>query len=159
VTKSGGKIYGDIYCDGDVTLSSIGVYGDIICGGNITINGATVASGNMFAGGTINLSNLDATGNVIYAKQKIISRANMNAIVFCGGDIEFYGGGWDVNGAVITKNNMSNSGWWDIIYNSSSVAAKLANIEGTFFDSGGGGATLDSGVFQGQSISAKGRVN
>ena len=115
--------------------------------------------GNLFAGGTINLSGLNATGDVVYAKQKIISSANISAIVFSGGDIVFNAGGWDINGVAIVKNNLSNTGWWDVIYNANDVAAKLANIKGTFFDPGGGGAALDSSVFQTQSITAKGRVN
>jgi Tfp pilus assembly protein PilX len=159
VTKTGGNVYGNIYCDGNVTLSNIGVYGSIICGGNITINGATTCGGNMFAGGTIDLSGLNATGDVIYAKEKIISRAHISAIVFSGGNIEVFAGGWIFTGAVITKNNFSNTGWWNINYSANDIAAKLANIKGTFFDTGGGGTALDGTVFQGQSITAKGRVN
>jgi cytoskeletal protein CcmA (bactofilin family) len=161
VTIQGGDIYGNIYCDGSVTLSSISVHGSVISNGNVTINGAT-ALGNLFASGTINLSHLSASGNVIYSKTKIVTSSTLSAIVFSGGDIEFVSGSGSVNGVVIAKNNVTLSNAWpSITYNADDVAEKLAAIKGTFFDSGGGGsaAALDSSVFQGQSITALGRIN
>ncbi len=158
ITKTGGNIFGNIYCDGNVTLSQIGIHGSIICGGDVTIQGAT-ALGNVFANGTIRLSNMSASGNVIYSKTKIVTTATLSAIVFSGGDIEFGSGTGNVTGAVISKGNCTISGWPTINYNANDIAAKLANIKGTFFDPGGGAATLDADVFQGQSITAKGRVN
>ena len=46
ISKTGGDIYGNVYCDGDVTLSSISVKGSIISNGNVAIDGAT-ALGNI----------------------------------------------------------------------------------------------------------------
>ncbi|NLT97952.1 MAG: hypothetical protein GXW96_07380 [Christensenellaceae bacterium] len=156
--KTGGDIYGNIYCDGDVTLSSISVQGSIISNGNVTINGAT-ALGNIFATGTINLSQMGASGNVIYSKTKIVTSATISAIVFSGGDIQINSGSGSITGAVIAKGNCTNSGWPTIHYSASDIASKLANLKGTFFDPGGGSAALDASVFQGQSITAIGRIN
>ena len=157
-TKTGGDIYGNVYCDGNVSLSNISVKGSVICNGNVTVNGAT-ALGNMFATGTINLSQMSATGNVIYSKTKIVSSATINAIVFCGGDIQINSGSGSITGAVIAKGNCTSSGWPQIYYNAADIASKLANIKDTFFDSGGGSAAVDSSIFSNQSITAKGRVN
>lgn len=156
--KTGGDIYGNVYCDGDVTLSSISVKGSIISNGNVTIDGAT-ALGNIFATGTINLSHLSASGNVIYSKTKIVTSATISAIVFSGGDIQINSGSGSITGAVIVKENCTTSGWPQINYSASDIAEKLANIKGTFFDPGGGSAALDTNVFQGQSITAIGRIN
>ena len=84
----------------------------------------------------------------------------MSAIVFSGGDVVFTSG-CSVDGAVIAANKMyfSSGGWCTINYNATNVANKYENLKGTFFRSSSGSSTLDSTIFQGQSITAKGRVN
>jgi cytoskeletal protein CcmA (bactofilin family) len=160
VALHNGDYYGNIYCDGNVTIYSASLHGSIICNGSITVNGAT-ALGNMFATGPITLSQLGATGNVIYSKSKVsFGGATINAIIFSGGDVVITSGG-GVNGAIIAKNNMyfSPSGWITDNYDAASVAAKYEALKGTFFRPGGGTASLDTSVFQGQSITAIGRIN
>lgn len=164
ISITSGKIFGNIYSDGSVSLSSVPVYGTVICKGDITVQGGAI-NNNMFAEGTISLSQVTVTADVVYSKTKIVSSATVLAIMFSGGDIEFNAGvGGGNRGVVIAKGDLNNksSAWPGIYYDAAEVAAKLNNIKGTFFDtggSGGGSATLDGSIFQSQSITAKGRVN
>ena len=156
-----GSYNGDIYCDGNVTLHNASINGSIFSKKNITVYGSS-SLGSIFAEGSISLNDLTASGNVIYSKTNItFGNASLNAIVFSGGNMTFSGRGGNITGTVIVDDNatVKQGSWPNIRYVASDITQKLANIKGTFFDPGGVSVTLDSGVLQGQSITAKGRVN
>jgi len=157
-----GTFKNNIYCDGDITLYSGSLIGNVYCNGKITISNAS-SIGSMFATGSISIGSAGSADGIIYSKSNVtLGNNSVTGIVFSGGDINIKGSG-NLSGALFAKNNVNYAGsytWYTINYDAAYVEGILNDPDNAFFKGESGSAALTpTNVFQGQSITAVGRIN
>jgi hypothetical protein len=167
VLNSGGNVYADIYCDGNLNNKGRELWGNVYCKGNITMTGGQIR-GSMFAEGSISIDSAGGIGGVIYSCTELrLGSWQASGIYFSGGDVVITGHP-GITGMLIAKENVyfSSSGGWPRVHFQKNYIDNVKNDpDNAFFFGGGsgglggGGAAPTSDVIQGQSITAVGRVN
>jgi hypothetical protein len=167
VLNSGGSVYADIYCDGNLTNKGRELRGNVYCKGSITMTGGQIR-GSMFAEGPISIVSAGGDGGVIYSCTELrLGDWQASGIYFSGGDVAITGNP-GITGMLIAKGNVyftSSSGWPRVHYQQNYIDKVKNDPDNAFFfgggsgGSGGGGNTPTSDVIKGQTMTAIGRIN
>lgn len=127
-------INGDIYCDGNLNISRCTILGNIFCAGNVTLYDSifsgelevnTTVDGALYAGGTLNFDRSSINNGIIYASGDLfIKFSAITGVVFCGRTTELHND-LIMTGSLTTKKNFTftNNGnrSLDITYNSTLI--------------------------------------
>jgi Tfp pilus assembly protein PilX len=165
VAISSGNIWGNIICDGSVSFSSATLNGTILAKNGITTSGGSI-HGSLFSPAAITTSNTTFTHSIIYSSTILnIGASNSNGILFSGGGSGGSSGDIKVTGSptfslIIAKRNidLSSNINIDIKYSKAIIQEILADPVNSFFTASSD-PTLDEPVFLGQDVTPEGSIN
>lgn len=148
-----GNFHGAVYCNGDFTMPSGSFEGLVVCGGNSNITATGGLNASYYAAGNISInSGVTGVNHVVYAGGNItLTGGNNSTVLFAGGDISV--GNTTVNGAIIAKGSVTQTGWFTVNYSRSDIEAIMNSAKNEFFfPNKSSKPELNEDVFMGQSI-------